>query len=190
MAKYIINTLQLTREVFGIAGVLPRINKATNPEINIEGTEITTIELAETTASSVFGTPVFDSLTLIDGDAFYKFLDAPLMDVNKSKHIVKSKVQGFDGTVKEFISDNDFMIRIRGVLTNDSRNDLPFDEVEALNQIVDRKVSLDVESQFLNLFGIYNLVITKAHFPASEKFVNVQPYVLDCISDREVELIL
>jgi hypothetical protein len=190
MAGYQINAFELIKQTFGITGYIPVIEGKVNPELDYEASQIKTIKVAESTATSSFGTPIYESLTLIRGDKEYKFLDAPLMDVNRSKHIISSKVQGIAGNVHEVIGDEDFIVRIRGVLVNEDEDDLPHKKIEELKKWLDYNEAIKVESRLLNLHGINNLIFRKPNFPASDKFVNVQPYVLDCISDNEIELII
>lgn len=61
-------------------------------------------------------------------------------------------------------------------------NRVPVAEVAALKRLCDLPVALEVESLLLNAWGIDSLVIESYEFPASE-FLNVRPYVLNCISD-------
>lgn len=190
MASYQINALELTRQIFNINGYVPEINGKVNPDFEYDESKIETIRVAEGSVSSTFGTPIYESLTLIKNNREYKFNDAPLMDVNRSKHIVSSKVQGIAGDVHEIIGEQDFMIRIRGVLINEEEDDLPHSKIEELKKWLDYNEAIEVESRLLNLHGIHNVIIRRVSFPAPEKLINVQPYVIDCISDNEIELII
>lgn len=190
MAGFSINVFKLTQEVFGIKGYVANTKDTVNPQIKAaEGLEM--IEVAESSATSVFGTPIFETLQikLPNSNETFDFEDAPLMSINMRKNIVRSRVQKRKGTVKEYINDGDYIIQIKGLLVNHDGEDLPFDKINALNNIVLIAQALEVESRLLNILGIHNIVIDAIDFrPAHE--TNVQPYIISCTSDQPIELLL
>ncbi len=190
MADFNINVFNLTQRVFGIKGYVASTKDTVNSQIEAaEGLEM--IEVAESSATSVFGTPIFETLRikLPNSNEFLDFEDAPLMNINMSKNIVLSRVQKRKGTVKEYINDGDYIIQIKGLLVNHDSEDLPFDKINALNNVALIDEALEVESKLLNILGIHNIVINRIEFRPSP-MTNVQPYVISCMSDQPIELLL
>lgn len=76
--------------------------------------------------TSMLGTPVFTDMILKTVDAPKKSIQLlwVLADVNMEFNIVKTKIQGRDGSVKEYISEGDHSIKIRGALYSDNFGDL------------------------------------------------------------------
>lgn len=150
----------------------------------------------EAIATSYLGTPVFTNLIIepgsyIDNDGLtidYEgiTIDTVLMDISQSKNIVTTAIQGRNGTVKEYISDGDYMINIKGVIASNSHQ-YPTDEVNKLIEICKVQDALKVASSFLQLFSIHSLVIQDYSFPQGQ-IVNNQPFELRCLSDEPIEL--
>jgi len=189
MTIHKINILKLTQKVFGINGIVAKTEGVANSEINYSGIE--TIEVAEHSATSILGTPIFETLRIkIPGtNNYYEFEDVPLMSISMSKNIVRSRIQGRKGTVKEYINDGDYVVQIKGLLCKHNSEQKPIDKINELNNLVSYNQALKVESKLLNTLGIYNLVIKRVDYRAPPQ-VNVQPYVLSCLSDEPIELSL
>ena len=148
---------------------------------------------------SYLGTPIFSNLEFPKGS--YKNLegvqtdfeglviDTVLLSVNQSKNIIKTPIQGRNGTVKEYISDGDFDVSIRGIIASESSSVYPEEEVLKLIAICKVQKELKVASRYLNqVFDVQNLVITSYSIPQTEGTQNVQMFELNCISDDPVEL--
>lgn len=175
-AGYQINLVELSRQVFGVnAQPLSKY-----PEIDVR-------DEAEPIASSLFGTPIFETLSYLVNGENIQFGDSPIITVNKVKNIVKTKVQGRSGTVKEFISDGDYNVTIRGILSNDNSDDKPYDLISQLNNLANINEAIEIQSRFLNKLGIFSIVIEQVQYMNS-KYVNFQPYQLICSSDIPIEL--
>ena len=142
---------------------------------------------------SILGTPVFSRLSLTDTERSDNsiVLDTALIDLNMNKNIVTTPISGKKGTFKEFVSEGDYSITIKGVLFSKDEG-YPLKEVNRLVSICQSKKSLKASSEFLSLFKIYNLVIQSYSIGQSEKqgFLNIQPFTLNCISDEPLELSL
>jgi hypothetical protein len=150
---------------------------------------------------SSLGTPVFSRLLFLPGT--YNIsklgkkipvsypgltLDTVLMTVSMSKNINTQSVLGRSGTVKEYISDGDFKINIKGTLTGDNSNNYPLDKVSILRSICAAPEPIKVASDFLGLFLITNLVIESYSLSQSEGYRNIQMFDLNCVSDFPREL--
>lgn len=150
--------------------------------------------------SSMLGTPVFSDLSIQEtsyrsGD---RILTTPaisfetvLFNVMQRKNIVVTPVQGRNGTVKEYISDGDYQISIRGVITGPNGK-YPKDEeiqsVKTLFQKLIAPIALDVDSWFLAQFGIYSIVVSDFSFPQFEGVQSSQAFEIQAISDIPLDL--
>lgn len=157
-----------------------------------------------------FGRPVYTNLEFeagrflpLDGGSIISYepirLDAVLMTVSMTKNIVTTAIQGRNGTIKEYASDGDYMIDVKGVLTGPGQNRYPKNEVELLIRLLTAPTTLKVTSSFLSNFGsmsataiegISEVVIESFDFPQSEGFHNVQLFHIRMLSDTPIELTL
>jgi len=121
-----------------------------------------------------------------------------LFTINQKKNIISTSVQGRNGTVKEYISDGDFNINVKGVLVGDNGKypKLGFastslggvSSVDYLISLFQINKALEVNSWFLKQFNIYSIVITDYNFPQNEGEYSVQPFEFNAISDVPFEL--
>ena len=152
-------------------------------------------------ATSYLGTPGFSNIDFIEGS--YKNLEGEtieyetltvntvLFSVNQSKNVVRTPIQGRNGTVKEYISDGDFDVSIRGLIVSPNANEYPKNDVLKLVEILKVQDNLEIASRFLNdRFGITNLVIMSYSLPENEGFQNMQAFEINAVSDEPIELIL
>ena len=143
------------------------------------------------------GSPVVDSLeipsgkyTVYDESGSYEVdfegitIPTVIFDVSQRKNIVKTQVQGRNGTVKEYVSDGDYNISIRGVLASNLNGVRPEEDIETLANICQVPEQIEVISQFLEYFGISTIVIESFSFPSERGFDNIQPFVINAISDE------
>jgi hypothetical protein len=159
-----------------------------------------------------FGLPVFTNLE-IEGGSYQFFnedtqqneintyagvtLDTVLMTVSMAKNIVTTQIQGRNGTIKEYVSDGDFEIDVRGVIVGDGQNEYPSLDVEELVRLLTVPDTLTVTSDFLSRFssisplgieGIDNVVITDFSLPQREGFRNAQLFQFKMLSNEPIEL--
>lgn len=187
-------------EIFAAA---QRLNQLQNNGLkqNDQYSDLDVIPLPSAQAQSVLGTPIYEQITLnvpatvsngvITSKAFtYTFPDWPLFDISPAWIIKKENMQGGTGTVKEFITQDDFTITIRGFLINYDSQDYPEDLLTDLWKVINCKKSIGITSRVFNLLDIHNIVIVDARFPAVEGYMNMQPFEIDCLSDIPVELLI
>lgn len=155
--------------------------------------------------TSYLGTPVFSNVDFIEGS--YRDLegnvvdylktgevkglqvDTVLISVNQSKIIKRTQIQGRNGSVKEYISDGDFDVTIRGAIVDPSPSRYPEEQVLKLLEVCKVQKEIEISSFYLNdVFGISNLVITGYKIPQSEGVQNMQLFELSCLSDDPIEL--
>lgn len=136
------------------------------------------------------GKPVFCDMVLrkhSDGKGIQ--LLAVLADITQEKNIVTTVVQGRDGSVKEYISDGDFQVSIRGALIGQTNTAFPQAEVRALMNLLNAKEAINVVSDYFRLFSIYDIVVTGYKFAQKEGFQNIQLFEISAVSDTPIELI-
>lgn len=147
---------------------------------------------------SMFGLPVYSNIkidpfnydTLSGENVSIKdsiTIDTVLMTITQSKNIVTTPIQGRNGTVKEYVSDGDYQIDISGTIVSKSNN-YPTQDVNTLVQICKSPVALTIISEYLQYFGIHDVVIQDFSFPQTQGFRNQQEFSISCLSDTPVEL--
>lgn len=84
-----------------------------------------------------------------------------------------------------------YQVEIKGMLVKEpfGTDDYPFEDVKDLTEILRYNDRLEVQSDFLLIFGIFALVIQDYSMNLPEGKSNVQPFTLNCVSDRPIQLI-
>lgn len=155
-------------------------------------------EVEDPVGRSYLGTPVIDRLEFPQGtytdldnntiDYGAVVVDTVIFEVSKPRNIVKTAVQGRDGTVKEYVSDSDFQIICRGVISNRD-NVFPLNAVRDLRTIFEVPQQVPVVSLFLNdVFEIFNIVIEEYNIPQVEGKRNEIPFSFTASSDVPLDL--
>lgn len=151
--------------------------------------------------SKDFGTPefpslVFSSLRFSDTTDFFDEkntlkmmpdrIDTCLFTVNQQKNIVKTAIQGRNGTIKEYIGDGDYTINIKGIITG-SNGKYPYKQVKNLIEFLKQPTELKVEVPYLNeIHGITQIVIENYDFPQDAGSYSQQVFNINCVSDYEL----
>lgn len=145
---------------------------------------------------SQLGTLVFSDLDISatsyskDGENFETKkinIDTVLFEVTQEKHIIRTNVQGRDGSVKEYISDGDYAISIKGVLTG-RNGEYPQQSVTDLIEFLKAPVSVKVNSWWLGQFGITDIVVLNYSLAQIEGMQNSQPFQINAVSDTPFEV--
>lgn len=149
----------------------------------------------------LLGLPVFCRITIQTvhtnegGFEGMELLD-PIVTVGQPMTIITTPIAGRKGgSVKEFISQGDYGIVIRGIMATDPFTDgnrfaYPLPQVQRMIELVGLGVALPVSGWLLDVFGVKNLVITNANYESLPGFTNLQAYELQCLSDEPIELTL
>lgn len=139
---------------------------------------------------SMLGTPVFaDMILQSDAKGSLKIqLLWVLLEVNMQKNIVKTAVQGRPGTVKQYISDGDYDVSIRGGLFSPFSNAYPKEDMQTLLALLKIGKEIFFVSEYLAQFNIYNLVVEDYKFSQREGVQNVQLFEIKTISDIPIQL--
>ena len=208
MAEFSINIGEAFVNAFGFTGILryPGAQLPGGVLPKLKGYDnIPMVEEEPEDIMSLLGTPIFMPFEIQPGnyDTFlegvkttipyngFMFPAATLVDFERSKHIVKTIVQGKDGSVKELIAMDDYHINIHGFIASPpNQNVYPRDLVAAMRAICEIPAALNVTGGLFSEFGISHIVIERFTFPALEGVQNVQPFTIEAYSDEHIELIL
>jgi hypothetical protein len=147
---------------------------------------------------NLLGTPVFADVTLQGGsytdNITGKTITYPeiklatvLLTVDFTARIVKTEIQGRDGTVKEYIGQDDAKVTIQGIITG-TNGHYPAYEVGQLNLWAKAPVTKGATSTFLQNLGVDNLVVESFSLPQIAGGYSYQTFSINCISDLPVEL--
>lgn len=116
---------------------------------------------------------------------------ATIADFSRSKDIVRTKMAGAFGTVKELYSFGDWHIKIRGLLFDENKVGRTAVELRrkllAFERFAD---SIPVSGWLFKQYEVNRIVINSISFKSIEGRPWVIPFELDCDSDNEVDLII
>lgn len=149
--------------------------------------------------NSVFGMPVFSNLSIRAGS--YKNnqgvtigtydainLEVAIFEINRENNLVLTDIQGRDNSVIEYISKKSWRINCKARILSKTIGAYPRTDVNNLLIALDSNKSLQVDSWFLNMAGIYNIVIQKKNFGQDEGGIEYQKFEFDAIADFPVVL--
>lgn len=148
---------------------------------------------------SAFGFPIFSNL-IIKGDTYQSNngitigsfndirLDVVIMEMDRENNLVTEDIQGRNGTVIEYISSKSVNIHITGRILANSPGIYPRTAVEELSRALYSNKSLRVNSWFLAMRGIYNIVVKKDSIKQEEGGQEFQVFEFDALSDMPVIL--
>lgn len=168
------------------------------PANNFEGKIATPPAKDAELYKSALGTPVvidltFQSVTYTDFNTNQtKTTDkitfiTVLCTVSQTKRIVMTEIQGFDGTVNEYIGMGNYQISINGIITG-ANGVRPLAEILSLKKMLDAPVAIPIESSFLNNLGIYNIVVNDYTLPQEPGGWSKQDFSINAISEKPLEL--
>ena len=147
---------------------------------------------------SQLGTPVYDQIIFEGGTydtdvegvtASFPELrfDAVLISVTQNKNIVRTQIQGRDGTVKEYVGQDDFRIKIDGLITGDNGVH-PKDEINDLKAMLDAPISIKISCDYLTNLGITDLVVDSYEIGQQAGGRSYQQFSITAYSDEPLEL--
>lgn len=155
-----------------------------------------------------FGQPIFDEFTFLADDVnklTYEtstdfgvnairivsnfVFETALIEINQTKNIVKTSIAGLNGTVKEYMSNGDYIINLKGVIVGDVANQRP--DRNKLNYLVaflNAPLSLPISCSFCEEFKINNVVIESYRLGQREGARNVIDIDINMVSDSPIQL--
>lgn len=182
-----------------IAYSLQRLSEASlQAVIALTGYEgVRVAELEEVERIGDLGLPVFAPVelnapaTVIDGVDYPNqriTLDKCIIAISQTKMIVRTAVQGRNGTVKEYIADGDYDINIRAVLVNHNEMSLPESDLIRLKNICSRPQNIELLNEVSAMLGITEIVIDSYSIQQVEGFTNLINVEINAVSDTPVLL--
>lgn len=143
-------------------------------------------------ATTYLGTPVYSNL-IFDADPDTPenrdlILNTVILEISQFRNIVTTPIAGRNGTVKEYISDGDFTITVRGSIVSQQRNVYPKSRVVALKNICRLEKEIAISGNFIDLFDITYAVVTDYSFSEKLGSRNEQPFSMNMISDTPIEI--
>lgn len=145
---------------------------------------------------SLMGTPVYDYIKVEAGNYYdwngdhhnYDAYDFPfecVVELSQPTIMEETYLKGRrSGSVKEIIGLDDFYITIRGFIINYKTSEYPTKAVEAFKRLIKLPTELQIESPFLNMFDINEMVILDRNIPQIEGSLHYQPFTLMCKSNE------
>ncbi len=122
----------------------------------------------------------------VDGSERLRY-ESVLVTVSQSKKIVKTSIQGRNGTIKEYIGLDDYSVTINGIITG-KNGQRPVEEIAALKRMLDAPIAIEVASSYLQLLDINLLVLEDWEMGETEGSYSYQPFSLTFVSDIQQEL--
>lgn len=132
-------------------------------------------------------TPEFGSANVVISAPFT--FETALIEVNQTKNIVKTSIAGKNGTIKEYMSDGDFIINLKGVIVGKVANQRP--DVIYLDKFMEylrAPLALPVTCTFLNEFNINSVIIESYKYGQREGARNIIDIEINMVSDSPIEL--
>jgi len=115
--------------------------------------------------------------------------DTALLEVNQTKNIVNTSIAGQNGTVKEYMSEGDYIVNLKGVIVGDVANQRP--DIVKLNSLIaylKAPLSIPISCRFLEELKISSVVIESYKFGQREGARNIIDIEINMISDSTIEL--
>ncbi|MDD1525550.1 DUF6046 domain-containing protein [Riemerella anatipestifer] len=125
-----------------------------------------------------------------------------IMSITQERNIVTTPLQGRDGTIKEFISNGDYVITVdAGVMEGHKQSDnedtevsfqipnnaYPKSALKRLGSILTKPQAIEVQSDFLEVFDIKSVVV-KSFLLVQETHSNRQSMQIQMLSDKPYEI--
>lgn len=113
------------------------------------------------------------------------------IDVQLQNTIVSTALAGRRGTVKEFIKAEDYKIIISGQLINTylgKPTAYPVEQLRTLVSLMQAEDAIEVSSAYLGFFDVSKVVLRSFTMNQEPKYLNVQPFKLELLSDDDVDL--
>lgn len=118
-------------------------------------------------------------------------IDTVLITVEQSRNIVTTPIQGRNGTVKEFISDGDYVINAKGFLVYEdlyNPQNSPKELVKLFHRYMKVQQSIKVTSDFLSMFDITDVVVQRYMVEELMGYRNQVAFEVTMLSDVILDL--
>lgn len=113
--------------------------------------------------------------------------EAVLINVVQAKRIIRTEIQGRNGSVKEYIGLDDYEVTISGVIVG-ANYTRPVEEINNLKKIIDAPIAIDVACAYLQALGIDQIVINNCQWSQDAGSYAYQTFSISAYSDVPQEL--
>lgn len=176
--------IDLYRLAFGQVGT-PYPKNNPSPKVGVETYDGPKIVTSDYDQKSLLGTPIFQPVTLDD----YLLPNEPIVEVRGAKRVVRTDIDGMDGTFKELFSMDDYGVTIRGIITQeDGTDNFPEEIVRKIRAIYEKKTAIKITNTMANIFGINLIAIDSIEWPVIEGSNSIQPFVIQGIADKNLDI--
>jgi hypothetical protein len=122
-------------------------------------------------------------------------LPYPVISIECKKTIIETALAGRNGTVKELIGAQDYVITIKGVIVG-ANNEFPEESMSTLRSIYEQNIALSIECPLTDIFllrpnrnGSDKVVMSELKLPVVTGVKNIRAYELKLLSDEAFNLI-
>jgi len=148
---------------------------------------------------SYLGTPVYTQIVIKDtigrvtipgqmsGEGWAVFQSAFCV-VSQERNIIRTPIQGRNGTVKEYISDDDYQIEIIGAIVSPYRDVAPHEDLYNIVKLMQTQNEIVIVSDFISQFGISDVVINGGNFRQVPGMRNQIDFTIRLYSDDPTEI--
>lgn len=156
-----------------------------------EGMTTTPVSLPVTDVNFWEGRFALTRITIERPDGEKLEINDATVSISRKKNIVTTELVGLDGTIKEYISNGDYEVRINvGIVAVDGDkiiDEYPTEGIEYVRGFLEVNDSLEIHSPFLELFDIDRIVVTE--FSVDQNTAsNRQTIDIKALSDQDYEI--
>lgn len=168
--------------------------------ISMEKNAVVRIVHSLNTASSEVREPRLNSFLLgasvegvLSGDVVLKAgeeklaLKSCVLDITNTKRIVQTAINGFDGTVKEWVSNGDTLITLVVDVFGEDDN-FPVDRTKEIMEFLKKNRSLVVDEKYLNGVEKITRVVVIGKKVSPKHWDRHQQIIIDLVSDSTYEI--
>lgn len=143
-----------------------RVNKETSWEGHAGDTATAPMTVPITDLEYWQGRYVLTALTFTKENGDKLVMSDAVVSLSREKRIVRTALAGLDGTIKEYICNGDYDITIAvGIVAVDESGQIvdeyPAAGVGRVKEFLDENKAVTVSSEFLKIFGISRMVVTR-----------------------------
>lgn len=182
-----------------VVGIAIGANHAKSALMKSQVTALDNIPNINLVKSQMLGTPVVDQFIIkreIDTltnffpqtSPNYAKFDAATIVINQTRNIVKTPIQGRNGSVLEYISDDNYEINVKAIMCGLDPDTAPLTELEQLLGLLTEPNELVLSCDFLTTFSIQYAVPMSYTVTQIEGSVNQIQIDMRFISDEALEL--
>ncbi len=114
-------------------------------------------------------------------------LEAVLINLNQTKNVVKTQIQGRKGTVKEYVGMGDYALTINAIIAG-ANGVYPRSDVQNMIWMMNCPNAITVTSWYLQQFNVNSIFIETYDSNQDEGQYSRQPISITAVSDEEVNL--